>query len=139
MTSEPFSEYAKLAEERLKAAIARILTLESDLQLAKKHLAEEKNSNISKDRDIAELTAFVAEAKHERDAAKREQGDVAVLAQNMAKELADCQSKHEQTLAIVRQLQDAAKTHTETAGGNLPATEQALSRSTKSSSKRPKK
>ena len=113
MTSEPFSEYAKLAEERLKAATARILTLESDLQLAKKHLAEEKISNIGKDQDIAELTAFVAEAKHERDAAKREQGDIAVLAQNMAKELADCQSKHEQTLAIVRELQDAAKTHTE--------------------------
>ena len=54
-------EYAKLAEERLKAATARIVSLETEVQLATKRVADEQTKTALGEQQIVKLNARVAQ------------------------------------------------------------------------------
>ena len=54
-------EYAKLAEERLKAATARIVSLEAEVQLATKRTADEKSKTVAGEQQIIKLNSRVAQ------------------------------------------------------------------------------
>jgi hypothetical protein len=129
-------EYAKLAEERLKAATARIVSLETEVQLATKRVADEQTKTALGEQQIVKLNARVAQVGPHANVStisrsrvpislnhacpraqanellgkmKDQQEEMNKQREADCKELVDLRQKQKSALALVKQLQDTVQ------------------------------